>query len=328
MATNKHAILRYKALDKCFRNKYRKFYLADLINYCNQYLHEHASADISISRRQIFDDINFMKSEGGYNAPILSIKDGRKVFYRYEDPDFSIDKSPINPIELEQIYTAVEIFSRIQGLPNFEWISELATKLTDAVDLRPKTIIAYESNPYLKGLEFLPLLYQYIYNEAVLHITYKSFKSEENTHYIIHPYFLKQYNSRWFLFGWNHERQALQNLALDRMLKIDIEEEMLYEPSSIDFQEYFEDIIGVSNDENAPVDTVILQLSDHIIPYIQSKPLHGSQKINGNTLELNVKLNYELESLLLSYGEHIRVLQPRVLKDCLTERTKHMRKFY
>jgi len=36
MATNKHAQIRYHALDRCFNNFGRNFFITDLINACNE----------------------------------------------------------------------------------------------------------------------------------------------------------------------------------------------------------------------------------------------------------------------------------------------------
>ena len=40
MATNKHAIIRYQTLDKCFRNPGRTYYIDDLIQACNDAIYE------------------------------------------------------------------------------------------------------------------------------------------------------------------------------------------------------------------------------------------------------------------------------------------------
>ena len=103
MAQNKNAQIRYKALDKCFSNQFKRFYINDLIEYCSDVLTEHYATETTVSRRQIFDDIDFMKSEAGYDAPIESVKDGKKVFYRYWDPDFSILKKPLSSQEIGQL---------------------------------------------------------------------------------------------------------------------------------------------------------------------------------------------------------------------------------
>ena len=329
MATNKNAQLRYKALDQCFSNFYKKFYINDLIEFCSKVLSEHYAKSMSVSRRQIFDDIDFMKSEAGFEAPIESYKEGRKAYYRYSEKDFSILKKPLNPTELITLNEALETLNRMNSLPGFDWVNSIQTKLKSGLDLDKtnQQIISFEENEFLKGIEFLNSLYQYIIQKQCLEIYYKSFKSESETTFTISPYYLKQYNNRWFLFGWNHQFENIQNLALDRILKIEYSNEK-YIVNETDFNEYFEDIIGVTNDKSAEVQNIKIQLSDNIIPYIISKPIHGSQKISGNILTLELKINYELETLILSYGENMKVIEPQILVDKIKNRINKTSNFY
>ena len=333
MSINKQALLRYKTLDKCFGNKYKKYFIEDLIEACKVVLQEENGSHASISRRQIFEDIKFMKSEVGYKAPIESLKAGKKTYYRYSDKDFSIEKSPINKEELQALENTLDIVSRLQGLDNMDWMAELYTKLQGLVQPINKTIIEYDANPYLKGLEHLSPLYNYIKHESIVAIDYKPFQSEKAETFILHPYYLKQYNTRWFLFGWNTAYEAISTLALDRIQSIAIANNTAnalspFQKNTIDFEAYFEDIIGVSVEKDVPIYTVKMRLDNSIIPYIAAKPLHGSQKVNGNILSLSVKLNYELESLILSYGEKIEVLEPLILVEKLKNRIAKMHNFY
>ena len=129
------------------------------------------------------------------------------------------------------------------------------------------------------------------------------------------------------LFGWNHQFENIQNLALDRILKIEYSNEK-YIVNETDFNEYFEDIIGVTNDKSTEVQNIKIQLSDNIIPYIISKPIHGSQKISGNILTLELKINYDLETLVLSYGENLKVLEPQDFGDKNQKRINKTSNFY
>lgn len=322
MAVNKNALIRYKALDKCFSNPYRKFYINDLIEKCNEVLSDHYGEETTVSRRQIFLDIQFMKSDAGYEAPVKSYKDGRKVYYRYDDPKFTIESKPFTNDERLTIENTIELFSRIKGIPGFDAIESIKTKLTEVKDSQSDDkIIDFEENEFLIGIEHLTPLYNYIKNKQVLNINYQSYKSEQVQEFIISPYYLKQYNNRWFLFGWNQKGEYIQNLALDRIQSIDSINE-LYIKSNIDYTEFFEDIIGVTNQLEKEIVNVKIQLSDNIVPYIKSKPIHGSQKIVDNILHLNLKLNYELESLILSYGENMTVLHPIQLKERVINRLK------
>jgi predicted DNA-binding transcriptional regulator YafY len=269
-----------------------------------------------------------MKSEAGFNTPIKSIKDGRKVYYRYEDPEFSITKSPINPAELDSLKIALTTLERLNSLPGFDWVASLQAKLQSGLNtgLSNQQIISFEENEFLKGIEHLNLLFQYISNKQVLEIEYKSFNSDKESTFKISPYYLKQYNNRWFLFGLNHQLSLIQNLALDRICAIEISKAK-FVTSDLDFKEYFEDIIGVSNDLSKNVEKIIIELTPNIIPYISSKPIHGSQRIKENILAIEVKLNYELESLILSYGENMRVLAPLFLVEKIKARILKMNNF-
>jgi predicted DNA-binding transcriptional regulator YafY len=326
MATNKHALIRYKSLDKCFSNKWKKFFIEDLIVFCSDELSEYIGVETNVSRRQLLDDITFMRSEAGYSAPIASVKEGRRVYYRYDPIDYSILKQPLNEAEQEQVRLALETLGRIKGMPQLEWLNTVQTKLNAGLGLDSVSVpvISFEENEFLKGVEYLDPLYQFINHKRVLQISYQGYKQENPEIQTIHPYYLKQYNNRWFLFGWNNALERLQNMALDRINNIIENNEVIYQTCNIDFEEYFEDIVGVSNPEDLTVSKVVIELSSSIVPYILSKPIHGSQIIRDNILYLNVKLNYELESLILSYGEHMIVKEPEQLKKKLQKRIYNM----
>lgn len=324
MATNKNAVLRYNILDHCFSNFYKKYFIEDLIAVCGEKLTEHFGFEVTVSRRTILEDIKFMKSAAGYDAPIISIADGKKVYYRYEEDDYSILKKPLTEKEKQALSEVLNSISRIKNLPGLGGgMDTVQTKIYSVLDITKdeRKIISFQENEFLVGVENLSPLYQHISHKNTLKIEYRSFRSDKNIFILLSPQFLKQYNNRWFLFGENHEKEVIQNLALDRIKSITITKEP-YREAKIDYDEYFDDIIGVTDIvTNKPI-TVKIEVSEESLPYIKTKPLHGSQKITGNILTLHVKHNYELETLLLSYGERIKVLEPENLVEALKERIK------
>lgn len=328
MATNKNATIRYNALDKCFSNPYRKFYINDLIDCCNSVLTDYYGNGTSVSRRQVFDDMTFMKSEAGYNAPIESYRDGKKVYYRYSDKDFSILKKPLSQTEINHLKEAMETLNRLNNLQGFDWVNTFNAKLSSGLDmeLQQRQIISFQENEFLKGIEFLNSLYQYIIHHQCIEVKYQGYRAVEKNTLTISPYYLKQYNNRWFLFGLNHLLKKIQNLALDRILSLSSSSQDFIS-SDIDFNKYFEDIVGVTK-YDLPVEKIKIRLTNNILPYIRSKPLHGSQKISDNILKLELIPNYELESLLLSHGENMTLLEPKELADKIKSRIQAMSNGY
>lgn len=332
MSTNKHAIIRYQTLDKCFRNSGRNYAIDDLVEECNKAIYEFSGKEEGIKKRQLYDDIRFMESEQGWNIELKKVKDGRRVFYQYEDSKFSISNQPLNETEANQLREALLTLERFKGLPQYNWINELNTRLEASFNLKQKSdvIISFEENEFLKGLEFIPELYNAILYKKVLNVNYKSFKTENPTSIIINPYYLKQFNMRWFLFGKSNEYESITNLALDRIESMEYLNQQ-YINSDIDFNEYFDDVVGVTV-PNDKVETILLEISESLLPYLKTKPIHGSQiikEIDGkNYLQLKVIPNYELEMLILSHGEKIKVIEPLFLADKLLDRVNKMKNNY
>lgn len=332
MSTNKHAIIRYQTLDKCFRNSGRNYAIEDLVEECNKSIYEYTGKEEGIKKRQLYDDIRFMESEQGWSIELKKLKDGRRVFYKYEDSSFSISNQPLNETEANQLREALLTLERFKGLPQYNWINELNTRLEASFNLKQKSdiIISFEENEFLEGLEFIPDLYNAILYKKVLNVSYKNFKTEKPTCITIYPYYLKQYNMRWFLFGKSDDFETITNLALDRIVSIEpVTKE--YINSDIDFNEYFYDVIGVTV-PNDNVETIIFEISESLLPYLKTKPIHGSQiikKIEGkNCLQIKVIPNYELETLILSFGDNIQVIEPVVLVEKVKERINRMKNNY
>lgn len=337
MSVNKNALIRYKVLDRCFRNAGRQYFWEDLLDECNKTLREFDPSNGGIQRRQLFDDIRFMESEHGWSVPLDRIRQGRKVYYRYEDLSFSINNQPLNDSEAEQIKSALQIISRFSGTPQFEWVDEMIPMLESKFELkeRKKEIICFESNIDLEGRQFITPLFNAIINQRVLQIKYKDFKSLEAYDVIFHPYYLKQFNNRWFVFGFNEINKKPQwNMALDRIQSID-ETSIEYKETNIDWKEdYFYDIIGVTRFDDVEIQEVTLRFASELAPYIQTKPIHPTQSkpkfLENGEMVISIKVipNYELERLIISFSENVKVISPVILKNKIHLRIKEMVNLY
>jgi len=334
MATNKNATIRYQTLDRCFRNPGRKYFIEDLAEACNNSLLDIDPNSSGIKRRQIFDDIKFMRDSQGFDAPIESYKDGKKAYYRYSNSAYSINSQPLNEREAQQLKESLMTLSRFKGLPQFEWVEEMKARLE--VNFRLKNqdkVIEFEENQYLTGKEHIGALYDAITTKQVLSIKYHPFKREESIQIVLHPYFLKQYNNRWFLFGKTSDAKNITTVALDRIENIQPVHEVFLSNAEIDFEEYFEDVVGVSVPFDDNVEKVILKISAESWPYVKTKPIHGSQKVKEQTsnytcVELQVIPNFELEALILSHGERIEVISPETLRQRIKQRIFNLNEKY
>lgn len=326
MATNKNAQLRYQILDRCFSDFRHKYTIDELIDRVNDRLEDLYGTEVGI--RQIREDIKYMKDRMAFNAPIVAYPyEGKKCYYRYSDPDFSIFKNELSVEDVNNLRSTIDMLGRYRGLPSNAWLEEVISNLEYRFGIRPNSenLISFEQNDQLKGLEHLSGLIDAVINHTTLEIHYKSYRGVEFTH-TIYPYYIKEYNNRWFLFGLGEETGRIENLALDRIENYAVSDKPFKKNETIDFNTYFDDVIGVTipNDE-VKVETIRLRFSDNRFPYVLSKPIHHSQvKVEGelNTIEIKVRPTRELNQIIFSFIPDVEVLSPKWYRTSIAEKIK------
>lgn len=333
MPTNKNAQLRYKVLDRCFSDFKHKYTIDDLIDEVNESLSDLTGQIVSL--RQIREDIKYMRDRVSYNAPIKTYPfgTGRQCYYRYEDPNYSIFNNELSVEELNDLRSTIEMLGKFRGTPANAWLEEVISSLEYRFNIKSNTenLIAFENNEQLKGLEFLSEVIDMTIYHQPISIHYCSFKGKEQDA-IIHPYYVKQYNNRWFLFGYNEKYQNLSVYALDRIQELKKADVAFHKNDSIDFKTYFNDIIGVTLlDENTSTEEVVLRFEDNRFPYVISKPLHTSQKIvskEEHTISIKVKPNNELRQLIFSFIPDVEVVSPSWLREEIKQKIEENLKKY
>lgn len=312
---NKNKLIRLEVLDKCFRNKYRKYKLEDLIEACSKALDEYEGIKKGISKRSIQADIKDMRSgKFGYEAPIVC----EESYYFYTDRDFSIHKSPILEEDVIAIKNTLDILSQFSEFEQTQEMQKLIEKLSDIITLYDeddRTLIQFEKNTYPAAEQWIKILYKHLKLKEGIILHYQPFKYDTPKPLKVVPLLLKEYNGRWFLIGHNQENQHTQNFALDRIKNIEIDEDYTEYTINFDPNKYFTDIIGVSRSEE-DCQIIQIQTNDTLKNYLKTKPLHQSQKLidnDKNIFQFRLGINYEFRSKLLSFGAQLKILQPQSL---------------
>jgi len=333
MATNKHAHIRYTVLDKCFSNFNRNFDYDDLLKEVNEVLYEIGTEGIQL--RQLQYDIAYMKSDEGYSIELNEeLKIGKKRIFRYQDKAFSIANHPLNVNDSEQLETTIAILSRYKHRAEFNWLEELIPRMQQTFNLVAKGdngIISYQQNIDLKGIEHIGTLFNLILKRKKIQLCYEPY-GKPQLKAKVNPYHVKQYNNRWFLFCYNEEYDSISNYSLDRIVSIE-ELANSFEPSTINWMDYFDDVIGVTKPEGADVQKIKLRFSEKRINYVLTKPLHGTQKVDktddtGQTVTIEVIPNNELYQLLFSFGPDVVVISPPDFRKEMIERIGKMKNNY
>ena len=320
MPVNRNALIRYRTLDQCLQNRFKKWTLDDLIDACSDALYEYQGINTGVSRRTIQADLEMMRSNKlGYEAPIVVVD---KKYYTYSNKDYSITNSPLNHQDMQVLSEVSDLLRQFKGLSHFTDLNEMVSKLEDKIYAQ-KThntpVVDFEKNDNLKGLEWIEVIRKAIVAKKTICITYRSFKARQASTFCFSGYLLKEYRNRWFVLGVQHGRNAkLMNLALDRIQTIEEHQEDYRENTTLDLATYYDNCIGVTKSPDQRNTEVIFWVDNDNAPYVITKPLHHTQKLlseesGGKIFSIRVILNFELERELLGFGAKMRVLAPRIL---------------
>ena len=266
--------------------------------------------------------------------------DKRKLLFKYPEEVFKTNLDVIaeyrpqnRRFRLSQID---EILAHSKGLLPDKLISRLTMSRYTKTAQNNK-FVQIENNEDLTNIILLPKLFLAIRDKKVLSFQYSPFNKRSRT-VILHPYLLKEYNSRWYIIGYAEQTDGdfkLNNYAIDR-----IQADSLHtlnnipykKQDNIDINDYFKDIVGVSVPDANKITIKISTHSQYIHMLIKTKPFHRSQierktfdKRTGIGLfEIQVKPNAELRARILSFGHGISIESPREYRQQIKDEIKKM----
>ena len=336
MPANKNALIRYKTIDNCLRNRYRRWTLEDLVDACSDALYDMEGIKKGVSVRTVQLDIQMMRSDKlGYNAPI-EVYDHK--YYRYADEDYSIMDMPMTQNDYDMMQEAVDMLRQLEDFDQFTEMADVISRLQDKLAIsrnNRKPIIHFDSVPNLKGIRLLNPLYNYIAHKQTLRIMYQSFSARKPAEYILCPYLLKEFRNRWFLFGSKADNLMLYNLPLDRIISVEAVDVPYKENPEFDSEHFFDDVIGVSKSIHNTPRTIKFWASADQCKYIKTKPLHRSQRLvsenpkDGSCIfRIDVVVNFEMYSVFMSYGPGIKIIYPRNAMKYMHDKLKEALKLY
>ncbi len=327
MPANKNALIRYKTIDNCLRNKYRRWTLEDLVEACSDALYDMEGIRKGVSVRTVQGDIQMMRSDKlGYNAPIEVYE---HKYYRYADAGFSIMQMPMSENDYEVMQEAVDMLRELEDFEQFREMSDVVGRLRDKLSIsrgNNRPVIHFDSVPNLVGLRLLNPLYNYISSRRAIRVVYQSFSARRPMEFVMFPYLLKEFRNRWFLFGSRDRDMRLFSLALDRIVSVEASDEEYRENKDFEAEHFFDDVIGVTKDVGDKAVDVVFWSSASQSKYIRTKPLHASQRLLSESVEdrscvfsIHVVENAEMYSVFMSYGSGVEILEPSGVREKMGE---------
>ena len=319
MANTKDYSMREMIIDQCLSTG-REFTREELQEAVNKGLQSRDMLPIK-SKVTILQDINEMdeKFRRMYGTSGIVYEDrGRKRYYRYRDGVESIYNRELTSDEIEKLQEVRSLLQGLHGMPQMEWLDQVSVRFDQNIMGQKRHIASFEEGTAGDSQFFLQL-FEAINLKQVLTIEYRRFGLESKER-IIHPYFLKQFMRRWYLCATIEGKEFITIFALDRILSVRKNTEVAFRETTIDFNHYFDDIVGVTHPDNGVVEQIIIEGDSWAEYYLRTLPIHPLQQLEsqgekGCLVTLSLMVNRELEREILSYGEHLKVIAPEHLRE-------------
>jgi predicted DNA-binding transcriptional regulator YafY len=324
----KNALIRYRIIDKCIRNKYKPFPTKrDLRQACEESLFGSVDGE-HICDSTIEKDMFAMKME--HDAPIKYSSLDRGYFY--EDPDFSINDIPLTDDEYGAIGFAAKTLLQFKDTDLFQEFGNAIDKIIDRISVskneNSEQYIQFEKSVSGEGNEHLSPILEAIKQKLILKFEYTSFISGEMKARTVLPLLLKEYGNRWYLISFDLTKEDFITYGLDRIEDLVVTTDKRERPENFNADNYFKYAIGITSGNTKP-ELVTFEATVVASKYVDSLPFHSSQKViqmkdNGFVFSLEVNISEELIRAILSYGGEIKVIQPLDLKTEILNRASRI----
>lgn len=186
-----------------------------------------------------------------------------------------------------------------------------------------KDRILFEDIP--KGTEYIQTVIEAMQWNKELRIDYQPFHGSRAMLHI-QPYAMKVYHQRWYIVGFLKEQKGIRNIALDRILNMELTTVTFRYPDGFNAEEYYSNTVGIFvNDKLKPQKVLVRAFGVHV-EYMRTLPLHHTQKeieckpLQYSDFQYRLCLTPELTSQLLAMGEKIEVLEPVELREEIKNR--------
>ena len=315
MPANKSALLRYHIIDSCLTNTLKKYPTMD---YIIKKIEEQIGT--SLSNSMFTKDIQNMRTV--YGAPIKFNRSDKG--YYYTEPGFSIKKFPLTRDEIEALDFSTALFQQLKNTRMFDQFENAINKVIEGYRISKimgkseKQILQVEEPIKTEGNEWLEIILKAIVEKNCLKITYQAFGKDKKDHEFS-SYLLKEYRNRWYAIGYSKRAANILVLALDRITNVESCKGRYVADDKFIPADFFKYSFGITQVHSAKPQTIILSFNVDQAAYIISQPLHPSQKVllqneHEVQIQLKVYITQELKMAILSYGQEVKVLQPKTLK--------------
>jgi len=191
------------------------------------------------------------------------------------------------------------------------------------LDVKLKRRIRFEDIP--SGHQYLTRIIEAMRNNHTLWIDYKGFGKDFDNSFAIEPYAVKVFARRWYViarspyYSEKDGKDVILTYALDRITALSETDKKFKLPQDFDIDNYFDGCYGIINERKIPLERVVVKAWYPHCEYLETLPLHRSQKKiaeddESRTFEYYLRPTFDLYQALLAQTDMIEVLEPITMR--------------
>jgi predicted DNA-binding transcriptional regulator YafY len=276
--------------------------------------------DLEVSSKTMQRDIDFMRDRLG--LPIAY--DPLRLGFAYTEPVTSFPTVEVSEGEVVALFVAQKALEQYKGTPfeaplraAFQKIGDgLKEKITFSWSDLDSAISFRSAGRSASDLEIFELISRAVLRSEEIGFDYRKLRSPRFDSRRVRPYHLGCVENQWYLFAFDLDREQLRTFALPRIRRTRVTGVRFKRPADFSISKFLNSSFGVF--QGGGNNLVRIRFDAFAAQLVRERKWHASQRIvalGDDEIELRLNLGSleEIERWILSWGDHARVLAPKML---------------
>jgi predicted DNA-binding transcriptional regulator YafY len=293
------------------------------------------AAELEVSAKTIQRDIDFMRDRLG-----LPIEYHPQEFgFYYTEAVTGFPSVEVSEGEITALLVAQKALAQYKGTPFERPLHSAFRKLTDGLKDRVsfswtdlEDAISFRSaGASVSDLELFEVVSKAVLRCVELEFEYRKLNSSGYEARRVRPYHLGCLENQWYLFAEDLERRQLRTFALPRMRQVALTTKRFRRPADFSIAQVLSGSFGVHS--AGKKQRIRLQFDPFAARLVAERKWHESQRIRplaDGSIILQLELGglEEIERWILSWGAHVKVLEPSRLREMISAAAGSIAKLY
>jgi proteasome accessory factor B len=291
--------------------------------------------ELEVSPKTIQRDIDFMR----YRLALPIEYDPLRFGFYYSEAVTSFPNIEVSEGEIAALFVAQKALAQYQGTPFERPLRSAFRKITDGLKDRVSfswddmdEVISFRSaGASAADLELFETVSQAVLRSVELHFEYRKLNSSRYEQRRVRPFHIASLENQWYLFAEDLDREQLRTCALPRMKAARATTTRFRRPADFSISKVLSGSFGVFSGKKKH--RIRLKFDPFAARLVSERKWHDSQRIRvegDGSIVLQLELGglEEIERWVLSWGSHVRVLEPAALVKAVRDEARAVAGMY